>query len=47
MNRNAANAVLKSPLEPPPNAVLLMVAHAPACCRPSLALPADSTTGAA
>jgi len=29
MNRNAANAVLKILEEPPPNAVLLMVAHAP------------------
>ncbi len=29
MNRNAANAVLKILEEPPPNAVLLIVAHAP------------------
>src|SRR5207302_4332417 len=29
MNRNAANAVLKILEEPPPKAVLLIVAHAP------------------
>ena len=36
MNRNAANAVLKILEEPPPKALLLLVATIPAgCCRPS------------
>ena len=36
MNRNAANAVLKILEEPPPNAVLLMVAHAPGRLLPTI-----------
>lgn len=36
MNRNSANAVLKILEEPPPNAVLLMVAHAPGRLLPTI-----------
>ena len=36
MNRNAANAVLKILEEPPPNAVLLIVAHAPGRLLPTI-----------
>ncbi len=36
MNRNAANAVLKVLEEPPPNAVLLIVAHAPGRLLPTI-----------
>ncbi|MBS0546960.1 MAG: DNA polymerase III subunit delta' [Proteobacteria bacterium] len=36
MNRNAANAVLKVLEEPPPNAVLLLVAHAPGRLLPTI-----------
>ncbi len=36
MNRNAANAVLKILEEPPPNAVLLLVAHAPGRLLPTI-----------
>jgi DNA polymerase-3 subunit delta' len=36
MNRNAANAVLKILEEPPPNAVLLIVAHAPGRLLPTV-----------
>src|SRR5262249_13942923 len=36
MNRNAANAVLKILEEPPPKAVLLMVAHAPGRLLPTI-----------
>src|SRR4029077_16039314 len=36
MNRNAANAVLKILEEPPSNAVLLMVAHAPGRLLPTI-----------
>jgi DNA polymerase-3 subunit delta' len=36
MNRNAANAVLKVLEEPPPNAVMLMVAHAPGRLLPTI-----------
>jgi len=36
MNRNSANAVLKVLEEPPPNAVLLIVAHAPGRLLPTI-----------
>ena len=36
MNRNSANAVLKILEEPPPNAVLLIVAHAPGRLLPTI-----------
>jgi DNA polymerase-3 subunit delta' len=36
MNRNSANAVLKILEEPPPNTVLLMVAHAPGRLLPTI-----------
>ena len=36
MNRNSANAVLKILEEPPANAVLLMVAHAPGRLLPTI-----------
>src|SRR5207248_7558405 len=36
MNRNSANAVLKILEEPPPNAILLMVAHAPGRLLPTI-----------
>ena len=36
MNRNSANAVLKILEEPPPNAVLLIVAHAPGLLLPTI-----------
>ena len=36
MNRNSANAVLKVLEEPPPNAVLLLVAHAPGRLLPTI-----------
>ncbi len=36
MNRNSANAVLKILEEPPPNAVLLLVAHAPGRLLPTI-----------